>query len=283
MQKAPRLQLHSQLSTWLYGVAVRIARRTQARDARLHFEQEPVAEASASEQHADLTVRELMKIVQEEVQKLPRRYQPVLELCLFNQMPVREAAEQLQISTGIIRGCLERGRKQLQARLLRRGITPLALGALSLTALNAYPVSSELVSLVQGMVSQEVPAKLLALTATSLSAFRSVAVKMALVMLMITGVGLGMVNLFASASPELPVPVNHVQNLVKPNEKVQGFVDDHLGRPVAHAKVEMYRDGKLEQTIQADGVGRFKIPEVYTQEPAITRIFIVRQGETGLG
>src|SRR5450432_1441511 len=59
MQKALRLQLHSQLSTWLYGVAVRIARRTQARDARLHSLPEPVIEASASEQHTELTVREL--------------------------------------------------------------------------------------------------------------------------------------------------------------------------------------------------------------------------------
>ncbi len=281
MQKAPRLKLHSQLSTWLYGVAVKIARRSQARDARLHSEQ--VTEASVCEQQSELTVRELMEIVQCEVQRLPRRYQPVLELCLFNQMPVRQAAERLQLTTGMVRGCLERGRKQLQARLLRRGIAPLALGTLSLTALNAHPVSIDLVAVVQGMVNQEVPARLMALTATSLSTFRAVVGQLLLVILLITGVGLGVASLFARSAPGLPALVNSVPKPEKSSEAIQGFVSDHLGNPVPRMKVEVYQDGHLEQEIQADGVGRFMIPQTWFQEPDVTRKLIIRQGTEGLG
>ncbi|MFT3881289.1 MAG: sigma factor-like helix-turn-helix DNA-binding protein [Gemmatales bacterium] len=283
MQKAPRLRLHGQLSSWLYGVAVKIARRTQTRDARLHSEMGQGAQATISEQQTELTVRELMEVVHHEVQRLPRRYQPVLELCLFDQMSVREAAERLQISVGIVRGCLERGRKQLQARLLRRGIAPLALGTLSLTVLNAHPVSVDLVAVVQGMVHQEVPARLMTLTATSLSTFRPVIAQLALVMVLITGVGMGLASLIAMPVPKISARVNSVQNRVKLREKVQGFVDDHQGKPVAHAKVEVYRDGKLVQAIQADGLGRFEIPEAWRQQPVNDRTLIVRQGEKALG
>lgn len=283
MQKAPRLRLHGQLSSWLYGVAVKIARRTQARDARLHSEKGQVAEATISEQQIELTVRELMEVVQEEVQRLPRRYQPVLELCLFNQMPVREAAERLQVSVGIVRGCLERGRKQLQARLLRRGIAPLALSTLSLTAMNAHSVSVDLVAVVKGMVVQEVPTRLMELTAVSVSGFRPVVAKLALVLLMITGVGLGMAKLFAFTKPEVVVPEVSVLHPAKPLEMIQGFVNDHQSNPVPHAKVEVYRDRKLEQEILADGVGRFEIPQTWKQQSGVGRTLLVRRGNVALG
>jgi len=136
---------------------------------------------------------------------------------------------------------------------------------------------------VQGMVNQEVPARLMALTATSLSGFRPVVGKLALVMLMITGVGLGMVKLFAFTKPEVVVPEISVLNPAKPLEMIQGFVNDHQGNPVPHAKVEVYRDRKLEQEILADGVGRFEIPQTWKQQSGVGRTLLVRRGNVALG
>src|SRR5262249_19574961 len=78
----------------------------------------------------ELTGRELLQILDEEVERLPEVYRlPVALICLEG-LSQEEAARRLGWTVGSGRGRLARGRQRLHARLAKRGVTlPAALGA----------------------------------------------------------------------------------------------------------------------------------------------------------
>jgi len=71
----------------------------------------------------ELTVRELLAIFDEELQRLPEGCRLPLILCCLEGLTQEEAARQLGWTPGAVKGRLERGRAQLQRRLVRRGLT----------------------------------------------------------------------------------------------------------------------------------------------------------------
>jgi WD40 repeat protein len=104
-----------------------------------------------------VSVRELLVALDEEIARLPVAYRLPLILCGMEGRSVEEAARTLGRTHGSIKGRLERGRKQLHARLARRGLTlPAALLAGELGA---------------GSASTAVPAGLAATTARAAVAF----------------------------------------------------------------------------------------------------------------
>src|SRR5262249_31590861 len=69
-----------------------------------------------------LTARELLAALDDEVRRLPEVYRLPVLLCCLEGRTQEEAARQLGWTAGSVKGRLERGRARLQARLARRGL-----------------------------------------------------------------------------------------------------------------------------------------------------------------
>jgi RNA polymerase sigma factor (sigma-70 family) len=114
------------LAGWLHGVAYRVARKAQAASRRRQREQ-PSADLAPPDPRpdplAELTVRELLTALDEEVQRLPRAYRLPVILCCLEGHTQDEAARLLGWTPGSVRGRLERGRARLRERLARRGLS----------------------------------------------------------------------------------------------------------------------------------------------------------------
>lgn len=121
-RKARSIRKHQSLGSWLHGVAYRLALRARTKEGRRRdrepLEHDPPPSASAD----DLTVRELRGIVHEELRRLAERYRAALLLCYWDGLTRDEAAARLGMSPGAFKKCLERGRKLLGSRLVRRGL-----------------------------------------------------------------------------------------------------------------------------------------------------------------
>jgi RNA polymerase sigma factor (sigma-70 family) len=123
-RKAHAIRGRQSLAAWLHSVAFRIAlrvRKSQQRSRDLHM---PVR--TAPDPLDELTAREYLTIIDEELAKLPEKYRLPLLLCHRVGLTQDEAAERLHLCQGTLKGRLERGRRELRRRLARRGV---ALGA----------------------------------------------------------------------------------------------------------------------------------------------------------
>src|SRR5205807_2283959 len=94
--------------------------------------------ASPPRAHADpldeLSAREVLTLLDEEVERLPECYRLPVLLCCLEGKTQEEAARQLGWTPGSVKGRLERGRARLHARLAKRGLTlSAALGAVTVS------------------------------------------------------------------------------------------------------------------------------------------------------
>jgi RNA polymerase sigma factor (sigma-70 family) len=125
-RKAAALRHPEALPAWLSGVARRVALKAQSAKARRSCEVKPLSLSpsdSRPDALAELSVRELLAILDEEVQRLPEAYRLPLILCCLEGRSLEEAARQLGWTVGSVKGRLERGRARLHQRLVRRGAT----------------------------------------------------------------------------------------------------------------------------------------------------------------
>src|SRR5207248_8680290 len=82
---------------------------------------------------AELTGRELLALLDEELQRLPDVYREPLVLCYLEGRTCDEAAREFGCSLGTMKRRLERAREALRARLTARGVAlPAALLAAAL-------------------------------------------------------------------------------------------------------------------------------------------------------
>ncbi|MDB5306670.1 MAG: hypothetical protein JWO38_872 [Gemmataceae bacterium] len=113
--------VRASLPAWLHEVARRVAanaRRGGRRRAAVEASSARPAETPAD----DVTLREGLATLDEELARLPERYRAVLIVCCLEGRSRDEAAAQLGWSEGQVKGCLERARETLRSRLGRRGI-----------------------------------------------------------------------------------------------------------------------------------------------------------------
>src|SRR5262245_60624145 len=136
-RKAASVQPPGALAGWLHGVACRVA--LGARTAALRRRHAPLAPDlappdSSPDPLSELTAREALRILEEEVQRLPEAYRLPVVLCCLHGLTQDEAARQLGWTPGSVKGRLERGRRRLHRRLAGRGLglaAALALAELS--------------------------------------------------------------------------------------------------------------------------------------------------------
>jgi RNA polymerase sigma factor (sigma-70 family) len=127
-QKAATIRKLGSASSWLYGVAQRIAATARINAAKRRHHENQAARPPTVEPEADASRRELHAVLDEELQRLPEKYRAPLVLCYLEGKTQEEAARELAWTTGAVKGRLERGRDALRSRLSRRGVTlPTAL------------------------------------------------------------------------------------------------------------------------------------------------------------
>jgi RNA polymerase sigma factor (sigma-70 family) len=126
-RKAGTLRRRQSLAAWLYGVAYRVAlnaRRAAKRRPRCSALQ---TETNVVDQRpdplAEVTARDLLRLIEEEVQRLPSACRLPVVLCCLDGLSIKEAAGRLCLTEGAVKGHLERGRARLQARMVKRGLT----------------------------------------------------------------------------------------------------------------------------------------------------------------
>jgi RNA polymerase sigma factor (sigma-70 family) len=138
------------LAAWLHGVACRVALGARAAARRRHREG-PAPDLDPPDPHPDplseLTAREALRVLDEEVRRLPEAYRLPVVLCCLEGLSQEEAARQLGWSPGSVKGRLERGRQRLHQRLARRGLSLAAALALAEVArVTAAPPAGALVA-----------------------------------------------------------------------------------------------------------------------------------------
>lgn len=217
-RRAGQLAQPERVAPWLYGVAIRLARKVRERSISSALPDDwPAREAPEVGE----------SVIDEELAHLPARYREPLVLCCLEGLSREEAAAQLGTTPGAVKGLLERGREQLRQRLERRGVRPelpvglpvavvsgeLVLRTLEGAANGAVP--SAVVELVNGVVSQ-----------MTLSRWKMV-LSLALVALACSGVALTMQS---SPKGEKPKPAARADEK-KPEKKVDKPADPAVGVP----------------------------------------------------
>jgi RNA polymerase sigma factor (sigma-70 family) len=177
-RSAARLGRQAPVANWLYTVALRQARKARVRAARRRDYEAAGARppAPTADPLAEVSGRELLRAVDEELARLPEKYRLPVLLCCVQGLSREEAARQLGWSAGAVKGRLERGRQRLAARLAGRGLAPAALVlaplaaaavpaslCASASALGASPWSPALTASVLTLAAADKPRRLLAL------------------------------------------------------------------------------------------------------------------------
>ncbi|WP_394065807.1 RNA polymerase sigma factor [Alcaligenes sp. WGS1538] len=118
----------SQLSTWLYGIALNLIRNhlSRAPERRYHFVDESSldsvpTEATSPEEAASQT--QMLHLLQESLDELPESMRTILLLVGLDDLSYEEAAALLTVPIGTVRSRLSRARTALRERLREKGLT----------------------------------------------------------------------------------------------------------------------------------------------------------------
>ncbi len=194
-RRAGQVGRPERLGPWLYGVALRVARRLR-RDRPAQQLLDDVPERILP------TDRDLQVALDEELARLPARYREPLVLCCLEGLSREEAAERLGTTEGAVKGLLERGRERLWQRLVRRGVVPSLPGALPLAGVPLQLASVTLRGAAGGVVSTNVLELVKgAVAEMSLTRWKTI-LALGLVALACSGVGLTMQTTTPAEQPK---------------------------------------------------------------------------------
>jgi RNA polymerase sigma factor (sigma-70 family) len=129
VRKAAVIDRGQSVAGWLHTVAYRAALALRADKGRAR-EERAVAEPAAPAAGDELLWRDLRPVLDEEVNRLPRKYREPFVLCYLEGKTNEEAGRQLGCPKGTIITRLAWARLRLRQRLARRGVT-LAGGTLA--------------------------------------------------------------------------------------------------------------------------------------------------------
>lgn len=112
----------SELSTWLYGIAMNLVRNylSRAPHRRYTFEDESALEGTRSEAPdpaQQLEHSQAIRLLQREIDGLPAEMRDVLLLVSLDELSYEEAAVMLSIPVGTVRSRVSRARSTLKKRM----------------------------------------------------------------------------------------------------------------------------------------------------------------------
>ncbi len=140
VRRARSIARRELLANWLYGVAFRTARVTRTRAAlRLAKERHVIDVLRTRPTQEEERCGDLLVLLDEELSRLPEKFQIPVVLCELEGRSRKEVALRLGIAEGTLSSRLARARELLRKRFERRG---LALGAGALAAALPREVSA---------------------------------------------------------------------------------------------------------------------------------------------
>ena len=116
--------------TWLYAVARRVALKARAKGTAYRNRERQSRNMARGEQLDEETWKELKSIIDEEIGRLPQKYQAPLVLCYLEGKSHSCAAKEIGCPKTTLKRRLGRGRELLRQQLIRRGVT-LSVAALT--------------------------------------------------------------------------------------------------------------------------------------------------------
>jgi RNA polymerase sigma factor (sigma-70 family) len=128
VRRARHTDWHPALGPWLYGVALRVARKARAARARRRANERQVTAVTPDAPAPPAEPDDSAAAIDEELAALPAVYRVPLVLCEIQSVSRRDAAQQLGLAEGTLSSRLARGRKLLRDRLARRGVVPAVAG-----------------------------------------------------------------------------------------------------------------------------------------------------------
>jgi RNA polymerase sigma factor (sigma-70 family) len=150
-RRAESIRKGASLGCWVHGVAYRTALRARADCARRRRHEARTSQPCTTTDPDELTWREIRQVVHDELHRLPERHRAALVLCYLQGKTQDEAAVELGLPKGTLKGHLERGRALLQARLVRRGLGPGVVLALA-----TWPAATKAAGLSHALVGATV-------------------------------------------------------------------------------------------------------------------------------
>jgi RNA polymerase sigma factor (sigma-70 family) len=255
-KKAAAIANHTSLPSWLYQVAYRTAVKAKSRHASRRAHEAQAGRSNRADPLAEITGRELLAVLDEELQRLSERLRAPLVLCYLEGKTRDEAARELGWSLGTLKRRLEQARLRLRQRLARRGLAlPAALLAAGLcSGVAAAPVPGPLAdAAVRTALLASGPSAAAALARGTLhgmfmARIRATGITLVVAGALVAGAVLGAARLLPSGSP-VPTPAGQAptkelaalpQRAAQGDKKeiaVAGRVLDADGKPVKGARV----------------------------------------------
>ncbi len=156
VRRATAIRDRDRVSSWLYGVAYRVASRARSRTIRRRTRESGADRLDVAADPVATDRDELAATLDRELSGLPERYRAPLVLCYLRGQTHEQAAAELRCPVGTVRSRMARGREILRKRLESRGFASSAIGAL----LTPDPFRSLLVAVPTPMAAATVRAAL---------------------------------------------------------------------------------------------------------------------------
>jgi RNA polymerase sigma factor (sigma-70 family) len=283
------------LSGWLYQVAYHTAVRLRASAATRVARERHVIPRLPGDPLSEVTGRELLTVLDAELQQLPERYRTPLVLCHLEGKTRDEAAQQLGCSVSTLKRRLAEGQDRLRRRLTRRGLTLsaalLATGLAQSTATATVPalLASATSKVAMGVSAGKALSSLVSVRVAALSQGSGTTLAMSKLKV-VTGIVLALSLIGTSAGwlthraqaqkpaelaaddlkgkPSVPLPKEDqkyppsqepTQSLADAPITIEGKVVDPDGKPVAGAAVALLR--KLPPPPRGQDVPFLHLPE----------------------
>lgn len=140
--RAGSMRRYDSAASWLYGVALRVARSSRKMRARRRIHENRFAESKPVEFVGEADPSESIDDLHEEIGSLPEKLRLPVVLCYLEGMTAEAVAERLGCPRGTVLSRLAAAKERLRRRLTRRGI---ALPAGLLTAgISPVPVEASI-------------------------------------------------------------------------------------------------------------------------------------------
>jgi RNA polymerase sigma factor (sigma-70 family) len=124
VRRADSIRKPEQVAAWIHGVARRTALKMRLGIARRRQRYVPLEDLAAEVAAPEIVWRELGPIFDQEISRLPSKYQLPVVLCCLQGRTKRQAARQLGWAEGTLSSRLQTARETLQRRLTTRGLAP---------------------------------------------------------------------------------------------------------------------------------------------------------------